>query len=103
MVCPSLFLLHSPNWHTYTLIQDLITKLYEQFDLKKLDVPKYYLGIELHYLLNGLVLLTQSTYIKHILRKVNMSSENGRITPMFSHCKLSKHGSNVLPNSATYK
>lgn len=80
------------------LIHDLITKLHAKFSLKKLDIPKYFLGIEVHYHKNGSILLTQSKYIKDLLNKVNMSGVNWVKTPTFSHCKLKKHGSDVQPD-----
>lgn len=86
-----------------TLIHDLITKLHDKFSLKKLGIPQYFLGLEVHYQQNGSLLLTQTKYIKYLLVKVNMRTSKGVITPMFNSRKLSKHGIDVLRDSFLYR
>lgn len=88
---------------TLHLIHDLITMLHDKVSQKKLGVPKYLLGFELCYQSNGCVLLIQSKYIKNLMNIVNMSGENGVTISMFSHYKLSIHGSNVPPDPAMYR
>lgn len=38
-----------------------------------------------------------------MLNKGNMEGANGTNTSMFSQCKLSKHGTNVIPDPSYYR
>lgn len=49
------------------------------------------------------MVLTQTKYIKDLLSKVNMDEANGVNTPMFSSCKLSKHGEDKISNPFLYR
>ena len=86
------------------LIHDLINKLHNKFALKKLGKPEYFLGIEVKYQANGSLILTQTKYIRDLLVKVNMADSKGGVTtPMFSHCKLNKHGSDTMQDPTLYR
>lgn len=52
---------------------------------------------------NGNILLTQSKYIRDLLTKTNMAEANAISSPMVSSCKLSKQGSDYMPDPATYR
>lgn len=60
-----------------TILHNLISKLHDKFALKKLCMPQYFLGIEVHYQENGLMVLTQTKYINDLLTKFNMDEANG--------------------------
>lgn len=85
------------------LIHDFINKLHTKFTLNKLGVPKCFLGMEVHHQANDTPLLTQTKYIHDLLSKVNMVEAKGVETPMFSQCKLSKNGIDVINNSLVYR
>lgn len=85
------------------LIHDLITKLHNKFSLKKLGKPEYFLGIEVKYQANGSLILTQTKYIRDLIAKLNMSDSKGVTTPMFSHCKLSKHDSDTMQDPTLHR
>lgn len=74
------------------LIQTLIAKLHNDFSLKRLARPNYFLGIEGKFCSNGSMFLTQSKYFKDILTRAKLKNVNGVYTPMLRNCKLSKHG-----------
>lgn len=84
------------------LVHALISKLHLQFALKKLGKPKYFLGLEVHEKSGGAIILTQRKYIWDLLTKVNMIEAKGVNTPMFSQCKLNKHGSDVMIDPHLY-
>ncbi|GAU28846.1 hypothetical protein TSUD_21830 [Trifolium subterraneum] len=84
-------------------IQQLITKLNDEFALKQLDTLDYFLGIEVFHLDNGNVVLSQAKYIRDLLSKVQMESANGMPTPMVSSLKLSKVGSNPIEDPSLYR
>lgn len=69
----------------------------------KLGKPKDFLGIEVHEQQNKDILLTQTKNIKDLLVETNMKGANGINTPMFNHCKLSKHGTYVIYDPTLYK
>lgn len=74
------------------LIHDLIAKLQTHFALKHMGKPEYFLGLEVKYLKNGSLILTQSKYIQDLLHRANMHTCSSIATPMMSASKLSCHG-----------
>lgn len=81
---------------SFTLLHKLITKLHETFDLKKLDIPQYFLGIEVHYQENRTLILHKQSKFEILLAKINMTEAKEVTTPMFNTCKLRKHGDDKL-------
>ncbi|KAF7833293.1 Retrovirus-related Pol polyprotein from transposon TNT 1-94 [Senna tora] len=63
----------------------------------------YFLGIEVKYLQNGSVSLTQTKYINDLLKKAKMFDANGISTPMITSEKLSKFGSDDLQDVQLYR
>ena len=53
-------------------MQKLIQQLNASFSLKQLCSLDYFLGIEVHSLSSGALLMTQSKYIRDLLQKTNM-------------------------------
>jgi histone deacetylase 1/2 len=86
-----------------TLLHDLICKLNSKFALKHMGKPDYFLGIEVKYLSNGSILLTQSKYIRDLLHRANMAEAKGITTPMVSNLKLSKFGTDTLSDPSEYR
>lgn len=75
-----------------SFIKQFITRLNLSLSLK--DVCQLdYLDIEVHYLSNDSLLLSQSKNLKDLLIKANMASTKGMTSPMASSSKLSKVGS----------
>lgn len=85
------------------LIHDLISKLQTQFALKHLGQPEYFLGIQVKYLKNGSLLLTQSKYISDLLERANMTGCSSMNTPMMSTEKLSRNGTDFFSNPTQYR
>ncbi|KAK2454628.1 putative mitochondrial protein [Trifolium repens] len=85
------------------LVQNLVEKLNSAFSLKQLGDLDYFLGIEVHHLKDGSLLLTQSKYIRDLLTKTNMTDCNPINTPMMSSCKLSKTGSANMTDATLYR
>ena len=114
---PSLFIHTHGTVSTYVLVyvddiiitgasadfmQNLITKLNSEFALKDLGNVHYFLGIEVHRLHDGSLLLSQQKYIRDLLIKCKMDKAKAISTPMVSGLKLSKHGSDQLPDPTLY-
>ena len=79
-----------------TLIQQLTSRLNTAFSLKQLGHLDYFLGLEIKYLSDSVILMTQSKYIPDLLHKTNMAEAHSISFPMVSNCKLSKHGVDVF-------
>jgi histone deacetylase 1/2 len=86
---PSLLVRSHKGQHTYVLIyvddilvtgsapqliQDVISKLNVSFALKQLGQVDYFLGIEVHHMPSGALLLNQAKYIRDILCKAKMEN-----------------------------
>ncbi|KAI5447498.1 hypothetical protein KIW84_015087 [Lathyrus oleraceus] len=74
-----------------------------KYTYQKLRKPKYFLGIEVHEQQNGTIILLQTKYIKDLLFMENMKGVNVVKTLMFSHYKLSKHGTYVIHGPTLYR
>lgn len=85
------------------LVADLISKLNSNFALKHLGKPDYFLEIEVKYLDNGSIILTQTKYICDLLHKATMADCNSISTPMVHVCKLSRHGTDSLPDASLFR
>ncbi|MCI26057.1 retrovirus-related Pol polyprotein from transposon TNT 1-94, partial [Trifolium medium] len=115
---PSLFVFNSNNDTIYLLVyvddiiitsnntillHNTISKLNKAFSLKHLGSLDYFLGIEVHHLPNGSLLLTQSKYLRDLLTRTHMLESSPVSTPMQSTCKLTKLGSAALDDPFMYR
>lgn len=91
------------TWTSSKLVHDLISILHQQFSLKKLGKPKYFLDLEVYEQKKCVIILTQTKYIRDLLAKINMTGAYGVNTPMFIQCKLSRHGSDVVTDPHMYQ
>jgi histone deacetylase 1/2 len=85
------------------LIQDVIHKLNVQFALKQMGQVDYFLGIEVHHLSSGALLLNQAKYIRDLLSKTKMDNSKSIGSPMMSNCRLSTVGSDVMTDPTLYR
>ena len=86
-----------------SVIQELIMKLQSELALKDLGPLHYFLGLKVHHLANGSLLLSQQKYIRDPLLKSKMDKAKAISTPMISRLKLSKHGSDKFDNPSLYR
>jgi len=115
---PSMFTKHAIKQSTFILvyvddiiitgssksfIHQLVQHLNLEFHLKDLGKLDYFLGIEVLHSDTGSLLLTQTKYIKDLLLKANMAGANSMASPMASNTKLSKYGSNYVPNPTFFR
>lgn len=61
------------------------------------------MGIEVHQQPDGSLFLTQSKYIRELLNKTNMLEAKSIASPMVTGLKLSKEGSDLLPDPSMYR
>ena len=66
-----------------SLIQQLTSKLNTVFSLKQLCHLDYFLGLEIKYLPNNSILMTQSKYIHDLLHKTQMAKAYSISSPWF--------------------
>ena len=78
-----------------SLIQHITYKLNTAFSLKQLGHLDYFLGLEIKYLPNNSILMTQTKYIRDLLHKTNMAEAHSISSSMVSNCKLSRHGADA--------
>jgi histone deacetylase 1/2 len=85
------------------LIQDVISKLNVSFALKQLGQVDYFLGIEVHHMPSGALLLNQAKYIRDLLCRAKMENSKPIGSPMMSSCRLSKLGSDTMTDPTLYR
>ena len=86
-----------------SLIQQITTQLHFAFSLKQLGQLDYFLGIEIKYLLDRSLLMTQSKYIRDLIHRTLMAEAHSISSPMVSNCKLSRHGADIIHDPTLYK
>jgi len=64
-----------------SLIQQLTNKLHTAFSLKQLSHLDYFLGLEIKYLSNDSILMTQTKYIHDLLHKTHMAEAHSILLP----------------------
>jgi histone deacetylase 1/2 len=74
-----------------------------QFALKQLGQLDYFLGIEVHHLSSGALLLNQSKYVRDLLTKAKMEDSNPIGSPMAANYRLGKFGSDNLSDPTLYR
>ena len=79
-----------------SFIQQLTSKLNTTFSLKQLGHLDYFLGLEIKYLPDRSILMTQSKYVRDLLHKTQMAKVHSISTPMVTNSKLSKHGADLF-------
>jgi len=84
-------------------IQQLTTKLHTAFPLKQLGHLDYFLGLEIKYLPNNSILMTQSKYIRNLLHKTHMDEDHSISSTMVSNYKLSRHGADIFHDPTLYR
>ena len=89
--------------NSFKLIDTLISKLNAEFALKDLGPLHYFLGIKVHKLRDGSLLLSQQKYIKDLLTKSKMDKAKSIATPMVSDLKLSKLGRDSVLDPTLYR
>lgn len=85
------------------LIQQLTDKLNSSFSLKQLGHLDYFLGLEVKYLPDNSILMTQSKYIRDLLHKTKMAEAQPLSSPMASSCKLSRFGGDLFYDPTLYR
>nr|KYP38385.1 hypothetical protein KK1_040368 [Cajanus cajan] len=75
-----------------SLLQKLIDQLHKHFSLKDLGTVDYFLGIEVKFLSQGRLFLSQDKYITDLLTRVKMDDSRGISTPMVGGQQLAKEG-----------
>lgn len=83
-------------------VKGLIEAMHQNFSLKHMSIVNYFLGIEA-CVTPSVITLTQSKYVKDILRKTNLLDSNPCPTPSCSSLKLSKFDSPSFPQPSLYR
>ena len=86
-----------------TLIHQLTNRLNTVFSLKQLSHLDYFLGLEIKYLSNSAILMTQSKYIRDLLHKTPMAEAHSISSSMVFNYELSKHGADVFHDPSLYR
>ena len=79
-----------------SLIQQLTSRLNIVFSLKQLGHLDYFLGLDIKYLANRSILMSQSKYVRDLLHKTQMAEAHSISARMVTNCKLSKHGADLF-------
>ncbi|GAB2294442.1 hypothetical protein Dimus_038297 [Dionaea muscipula] len=111
---PSLFVRIDADAHTFlllyvddivltgsssTLVDDLKSQLKHEFEMTDLGRLHYFLGLEVRYLADGSVFLSQQQYAKGVLHKAGLAECHPCLTPCQSGIKLLKDTGQPLSDS----
>jgi len=85
------------------LVQIFIKYLSDKFALKDLSLLPYFLGIEVNWLGDDNLYLSQTKYIKDLLQRAKMINSNPQPIPMFLSSILTIDGSIVVEDPTIYR
>ncbi|XP_068478944.1 uncharacterized mitochondrial protein AtMg00810-like [Phaseolus vulgaris] len=85
------------------LVQDFIKQLSLYFALKDLGPLHYFLGIEVSWLKNNSIHLSQAKYIKDLIRRTNMVNSKPQPSPIFSSLRLTDDESVSVDDPTLYQ
>jgi hypothetical protein len=71
-----------------TLSREFATKMQEEFEMSMLGELSFFLGLQVNQTKNG-IFVSQTKYIKDMLKKFQMEDSKPMSTPMVIGCKLS--------------
>jgi len=83
-------------------MNNFIVALSQQFSLKNMGYPHYFLGVELIPVKNGLF-LSQHKYIREIFEKFDMEGAKPSPTPLSSTAKLQLHEGSANTDSTQFR
>ncbi|KAG8486207.1 hypothetical protein CXB51_019494 [Gossypium anomalum] len=83
-------------------INQFVKSLHHQFSLKDLGKLNYFLGIEVTYTTDGLV-LNQKKYILDLLKKASMDKSSSSPILMVSTCRLSAHAGSSVDDKSFFR
>ena len=85
------------------LVQEMIDKLGDVFDMKDMGLLTYFLGLQITYKDNGDLFISQSKYVKDLLHKASMDSCKPCNTPCKPHTQLFKDEGTLLPDPTLFR
>ena len=83
-------------------IQSVKQDLHDKFSIKDLGVLHYFLGIEVTYFTDGIV-MSQNKFTKELLQGCNMDLSKRAVTPLPIHLKLHADDGDLLSDPETYR
>lgn len=84
-------------------MKHITTQLHATFPLKQLGHSDYFLGLEVKYLSDNSILMSQTKYIRDLLHKTHAAKAHAISSPLVSNSKLSKHGADVFLDPTLYR
>ncbi|XP_042041318.1 uncharacterized mitochondrial protein AtMg00810-like [Salvia splendens] len=84
-------------------IQQVISQLNSHFSLKDLGEVSLFLGVEVVKTTDNGLRLSQSNYIKDLLKRASITEAKGCPTPMVTNCELSKYTSDPISDPKLYR
>lgn len=84
------------------VVHTCITQLSKEFKLRDLGKLHYFLGIEVRYLNNGII-LSQQKYLQDLLTTTHMEHATSVKSPMASTCNLQLHKDESLVDPKLYR
>ncbi|XP_017970473.1 PREDICTED: uncharacterized mitochondrial protein AtMg00810-like [Theobroma cacao] len=84
------------------MIHSFVKELHQGFPVRDTSSPHYFLGVEITYLLDGL-LLSQQKYIRDLLSQTNMAVSKSCYTPMATSPPLSKSLRDPFKDAELYR
>lgn len=85
-----------------SIIQSLKQHLHDTFSIKDLGKLNYFLGIEVGYQPDGIILI-QNKFTGELLSECGLSSFKHVVTPLLVNLKLQASDGTLLPDSSLYR
>ena len=85
-----------------TLCKDFANKIKQEFEMSMFGEVKFFVGLQVHQMKYG-IYITQSKYVKQIMKTFGLEDSKPVSTPMVIGHKLSKNDDSAEVNQTLYK
>lgn len=79
-----------------------VDEMKKEFEMSLIREMKFFIGLQIQQMKDG-IFITQSKYVKEVLKTFGMEDNKPAGTPMMTGCKLSKEDDSTLVNEKEYQ
>ena len=85
-----------------SICKDFANKMQREFEMSMIGELSYFLGLQIRQLQHG-IFISQTKYVKEMLKKFTMEDNKPVGTPMTTGCKLSKNDTSPAVDQSMYR
>jgi len=83
------------------MVQHFVQQMHSEFEMSLVGELTYFLGLQIKQM-EDIIFLSQSKYVKNIVKKFGLNNGGHKRTPAASHLKLTKDANGVVVGQSMY-